>query len=127
MCVLWRDPITRQERSLMDRLDAGMDKLDVGGAKVWKPPPSDFGAELNRRSVEMHKRMQPNPTVTVRTSETHDGAGCDCIDEELTLSVGETIELTHTCHDGRVDKVIATVLSIDVPPPVVEHGAVTKR
>lgn len=71
------------------------------------------------------RKTTPEPTVRVRTKETHDGDACACVDKEMTLRVGDTIELEHVCHDGRVDKVFAEILSIDVPKPAVEHGKVT--
>lgn len=104
--------------------------LDAGGARM---------RERNRQSVsktadvfiKAARRAQPESTSTestvrVKTFETHDGKPCDCAEasKEMTLRVGDKVELEHICHDGRVDKVIAEVLSIDVPPPAVEHGTV---
>lgn len=66
----------------------------------------------------------PLAVVTVHVTETHDGEACDCIEKDMTLGVGDEVELTHTCHDGRVDKVVATVTSIHLP---VEHGEAKRR
>lgn len=66
--------------------------------------------------------VEPPPKYKVRfvVTETHDGEPCECIDQEITIGVGDSIELTHTCHDGRVDKVIGKLTEIVFP---VEHGS----
>lgn len=56
-------------------------------------------------------------TVTLSTKETHDDEGCECISGTVTLAVGDTLVLTHVCNDGRVDRIVAQVLAISLPPP----------
>jgi hypothetical protein len=68
---------------------------------------------------------KPEATVTVTVTETHDGQVCDCIDQEMTLRVGDELTLDHVCNDGRVDKVIAKVKAIKVERTEPEHGTAT--
>lgn len=84
----------------------------------------DEMATKMQRMAQLPK-AKPEPTVTVHVTETHDGEPCDCIEQDMTLKVGQEVELTHTCHDGRVDKVVARVTSINVPGP--EHGTAEVR
>lgn len=102
--------------------------LDQGGAQIREAERraedawwwDRVRAKLDETSVDKV------PSVTVAVTETHDGAPCDCIDKRLTLIVGQELELTHTCHDGRVDKVVAQVVSIDTPLEP-EHGKAEAR
>lgn len=64
--------------------------------------------------------------MTVTVTETHDGKVCDCINQEMTLRVGDELTLDHVCHDGRVDKVVATVVAIGIERDL-EHGQATVR
>ncbi len=77
----------------------------------------DAGGAMHRRGVGRTTPLGwPNldaGQVVVKVSETHDGDPCGCVDEEMTLKVGDSVELTHTCHDGRVDKVTALVVGIN--------------
>ncbi len=54
---------------------------------------------------------KPDYELTFRVYETHDGVECKCINELVPIRIGDTINLLHTCHDGRVDKVEAKLLS----------------
>lgn len=100
--------------------------LDQGGARMRAR--EDF--EMDRLMTPVKtaktakKKATPEASVRVAVTETHDGEACDCIDKEMVLKVGGELELEHICHDGRVDKVIARVLAIDVPAPT-EHGKAT--
>lgn len=83
------------------------------------------------QEVEEFLRPLPQPratnrpgTVVVHVTETHDGDACDCIEKTMTLEVGDEVELTHICHDGRVDKVVARVTAINPPT---EHGTAEVR
>lgn len=101
--------------------------IDAGGARMWE---RDQQRTAERFLPKPPAATAPAPewSVFVTVVETHDGEPCECIDpkaSEMTLRVGDTIELTHTCHDGRVDKVTARVQAINGPPPV-EHATVTK-
>ncbi len=100
--------------------------IDQGGAQIRDEPiryrERDTGPRITARKI-----AEPNSTVTVVVSETHDGAPCDCIDKELVLEIGQELELTHVCHDGRVDKVIAKVKAIKTVPGPPEHGSATAR
>lgn len=104
--------------------------LDQGGARVNREANQ---RATDRRFAEMAEAGRADrarvktANVTVSVTETHDGDGCDCIDKTLVLEVGQELELTHTCHDGRVDKVIAKVVSIDGVPRAPEHGGAQIR
>lgn len=58
-------------------------------------------------------RVKTGPKVRVKVEETHDGEACECISKEMTVEIGQSIELEHVCHDGRVDIVRATVISVE--------------
>lgn len=86
----------------------------------WSPPVEEFLQKLNPPAAD------PAPMVAFIVTETHDDKPCDCITEKrIVLKVGEEIELTHVCHDGRVDKVIAKMVAVEFAEP--EHGSATKR
>lgn len=88
--------------------------IDKGGARRWEQ-------EQERGGFLIEAMAKKDSTfVRIKVHETHDGENCGCIDSEMTLLVGDTLELTHTCHDGRVDKVIASVVEISRAEP--EHG-----
>lgn len=57
--------------------------------------------------------VKKGPRVRVKVEETHDGEACECITKEMTVEIGQSIELEHVCHDGRVDIVRATVISVE--------------
>lgn len=85
--------------------------IDRGGAEVWR--------RSERTTVQRHRMVEPPPApkpaarVVVEVVETHDGKPCACVDSpRKELTVGDVLELTHVCHDGRVDVVRATVVSI---------------
>lgn len=94
--------------------------LDAGGARM-----RERDLPMRYRVPTTSPRPKPEATVTVHVTETHDGEACDCIEEDMTLRVGQEVELTHVCHDGRVDKVVARVTAITPAAP--EHGAATTR
>lgn len=101
--------------------------IDQGGAMWRERDRKESGARMEERIRLAHERRakeaaQAEATVIVKVTETHDGEDCGCVDQEMTLRVGETVELTHTCHDGRVDKVMARVVSIN-PAQGPEHGS----
>lgn len=102
--------------------------LDRGGARILdekaqKASMDAFFERLERdkpkrkkaiRDHEDRKRKKAKgPRVRVRVEETHDGDACECITKEMTVEIGQTIELEHVCHDGRVDIVRATVISVE--------------
>ncbi len=96
--------------------------IDRGGANLHKKEVLEdpFG----HRSWVKPEPALPPVSVVLSVVETHDGVLCDCIDakaSEMVLSVGDTIELEHVCHDGRHDVVRATVERIGAVP--VEHGS----
>jgi hypothetical protein len=101
--------------------------IDSGGAAMreredWSPPP------LPKLVRPFGRTEKQEVTVHFSVMETHDGTPCDCIAhevQEMTLKVGEAVILTHTCHDGRVDKITATIVGVDVPT-VIEHGSVSR-
>lgn len=103
--------------------------IDAGGAAMrqremmedWEKPSVSRPKAVPPESVAV-----PETTVTFSITETHDGEACECIDQTMTLKVGDELELLHTCHDGRVDKVIARIVSVDLPKAP-EHGLVTQR
>lgn len=110
--------------------------IDKGGAamrernRIQDSAVEDFKRRIKRMKeprdpVRLVPVRQPaESSIVVDVVETHDGVECDCIDheaQEMTLRVGDTIELTHTCHDGRVDIVKATIREINLPT---EHAKV---
>lgn len=102
--------------------------IDAGGARMReRDQMEDWGKDNKVRipGFRIPPIRKPEPTVTVHVTETHDGEPCDCIEQDMVLKVGQEVELTHTCHDGRVDKVVARVTAINIPGP--EHGTVEVR
>lgn len=106
--------------------------LDKGGARIrdqiQDAAVDDFILRLERDKPKRDKairdwegqkadkasaRIKNGPKIRVKVEETHDGDACDCITKEMTVEVGQTIELEHICHDGRVDIVRATILSVE--------------
>lgn len=103
--------------------------LDRGGARIREKAQDSavdaFVADLKRRLPDREKaikdfeadkasaRVVAGPRVRVRVEETHDGEACECITKEMTVEIGQSIELEHVCHDGRVDIVRATVISVE--------------
>lgn len=104
--------------------------LDKGGAGIREERTGgldEFFERLERdkpkreKAIKQHERQQArkkvaipkNPRVRVRVEETHDGEACECITKEMTVEIGQSIELEHVCHDGRVDIVRATVISVE--------------
>lgn len=104
--------------------------LDQAGARVRSATEDrqrlGEGVAREMQKVREMQRQSPVSTVTVEIHETHDGTPCDCIDKTLTLEIGQELELCHVCHDGRVDKVIAKVVSIKAAASP-EHGSATAR
>lgn len=98
--------IREREKALDSSVDAFMKKLEKkrpGREKVIRKFEED----------QAKKKAKKVPRVRVRVEETHDGEACECITKEMTVEIGQTIELEHVCHDGRRDVVKATVLSIE--------------
>lgn len=93
--------------------------IDKGGARRWEEE-REHRINLPGFPIEAMPKRRLATYVRVEVHETHDGADCECIDSEITLRVGDTLELSHTCNDGRLDKVIAKVVEIAVAEP--EHG-----
>lgn len=101
--------------------------LDKGGARlIEETQRSSMDALLDRikrdkpardKAIREHEAKKAakssGPRVRVRVEETHDGEACECITKEMTVEVGQSIELEHICHDGRVDVVRATVISVE--------------
>lgn len=107
--------------------------LDKGGARIRTEQAQDasmdaFFERLKRDKPKREKaikdwegevadradaRVVKGPRVRVRVEETHDGEACECITKEMTVEIGQSIELEHICHDGRVDIVRATVISVE--------------
>lgn len=93
--------------------------IDAGGARMrereWQ---REFEEEFPVHPSDKIPPVEENSSVTVSVTETHNGIACDCIDKVMMLKVGQELELSHVCHDGRLDKVIAKIISIDP-----EHGS----
>lgn len=106
--------------------------IDKGGARIQEKTQDaaveDFFKRLERDRPKREKairdwenqkadtataRVTSGPRVRVKVEETHDGEACECITKEMTVEIGQTIELEHVCHDGRVDIVRATVISVE--------------
>jgi hypothetical protein len=101
--------------------------LDKGGARIREEAhAASIDAFIQRlqddkpkreKAIKDHERKKAQtskgPKVRVRVEETHDGEACECITKEMTVEIGQSIELEHICHDGRVDIVRATVISVD--------------
>jgi hypothetical protein len=102
---------------------------DTSAKKPGPPPGFAIGLPKDEKPIEETEEAEiPGATVVLRVRETHDGQECDCIDTStMTLQVGDSVTLHHTCHDGRKDEVQATILEINVPFGV-EHAtaSVTK-
>lgn len=91
--------------------------IDKGGARIrdeqtLRPPRVRTKDFLDRVSRDRPEK-KPSPRVRVKVEETHDGEACECITKEMTVEIGQSIELEHVCHDGRVDIVRATVISVE--------------
>lgn len=89
--------------------------IDKASAKVFDPIP------------HVHK-VPRLPIVKIKVVETHDGEECFCFgdDKIKELTVGQTLELKHICHDGREDLITATVIEIDGVVPE-HHGETSVR
>ncbi len=79
-----------------------------------RPPPF-----VNEVESLLRKKEQ---SVWITTVETHNGEPCDCLPTEKEYKVGDKMTLTHTCVDGRVDVLEATVVRFSTPT---HHGSVT--
>lgn len=66
-----------------------------------------------QKADKVRATVKSGPKVRVKVEETHDGEACECITKEMTVEIGQTIELEHVCHDGRVDIVRATIISVE--------------
>lgn len=114
--------------------------LDEGGARVRReqeiedtanrfrlPPSLVEDGRFGPKQEQPVLLSVPAAEVVFEVFETHDGEECDCITGRHTiLQVGDEITLTHTCHDGRVDKVVAKVMAIQAPTPIApEHAEVS--
>lgn len=109
--------------------------LDKGGAEVSRCVPE--GGILGEKDPSFSDAREDcffttiggkmaQPYVMVKVRETHDEQECGCIEvDEQMLNIGDTITLHHTCVDGRVDKVEATVIKIYGGKPTPEHTTVS--
>lgn len=101
-------------------MDTGEDVLlDKGGAMFHQRQQmrAEAGRDelVDQATAEFHQSQTGPLRVSFEIVETHDGDECPCLDDvkTTTLGVGDVLELTHTCHDGRVDKVIAKITAIE--------------
>lgn len=98
------------ERAQKSSMDAFLERL-----KRDKPERDRVIREHEQKADKAKARVVKSkaPRVRVRVEETHDGEACECITKEMTVEIGQSIELEHVCHDGRVDIVRATVISVE--------------
>jgi hypothetical protein len=96
--------------------------LDKGGAEVRRLTDAESAARFQEQLDEIGAKRAP--AIIVHTAETHDDASCDCLPSgDIVLKWGEKVTLTHTCHDGRIDKLTVEYIGLAEVP--IEHGTVT--
>jgi hypothetical protein len=136
-------------RRTINRLRTGrsghMGLIDQGGARMrerdWQFDETPFGERLKEEAARQKREAKAvtdaanqaalklsggQACITVEVVETHNGEPCDCIADDakrMVLCVGDTLDLTHVCHDGRKDVVSAKVVAINFPAPTEPHHA----